>query len=114
VEQFKPGATSGLNSANCRAAPHGYYADGELGRPAGINAAPPWLYGDVTTIEQASRLKAQDRCDRCGARAYFRAVMMSGELLFCAHHGRGVMNGLKSQALRVDDFTDDLVGLQER
>lgn len=32
-------------------------------------------------------LTATDRCDRCGAQAYVRAVLLSGsDLLFCAHH----------------------------
>ena len=35
-----------------------------------------------------SDLTAMDRCDRCGAQAFYRAVLVSGELLFCAHHGR--------------------------
>ena len=33
-------------------------------------------------------LTALDRCDACGAQAYIRVVVASGELLFCAHHGR--------------------------
>jgi hypothetical protein len=56
-------------------------------------------------------LKAQDRCDRCGARAYYRATLVSGELLFCGHHGRAAMSALRAQSIRVDDFTDDLVSL---
>ena len=32
-------------------------------------------------------LSAADRCDVCGAQAYIRASLASGELLFCAHHG---------------------------
>lgn len=37
----------------------------------------------------APRLSAADRCDRCGAQAYVRAVLHAGgELHFCAHHGR--------------------------
>ncbi|GAB3617081.1 hypothetical protein GCM10027416_16380 [Okibacterium endophyticum] len=34
------------------------------------------------------QLTAADRCDSCGAQAYIRAVVSSGELLFCAHHGK--------------------------
>ena len=42
---------------------------------------------NVTTTIAASPLTAVDRCDRCGAQAYVRAVLLSGsELLFCAHH----------------------------
>ncbi|HEX4700663.1 MAG TPA: hypothetical protein VH352_00915 [Pseudonocardiaceae bacterium] len=34
-------------------------------------------------------LTAADRCDRCGAAARVRAVLVSGgELLFCGHHAR--------------------------
>lgn len=42
----------------------------------------------TATPEIAARpLTAVDRCDRCGAQAYVRAVLLSGsDLLFCAHH----------------------------
>lgn len=30
---------------------------------------------------------AKDRCDRCGAQAKLRAVLATGVLLFCGHHG---------------------------
>ncbi|MDR1186995.1 MAG: hypothetical protein LBK95_06005 [Bifidobacteriaceae bacterium] len=65
----------------------------------------------MTITEQAPRLTAQDRCDRCGARSYIRATLMSGELLFCGHHGRESMDALRSQAIQIDDFTDELVGV---
>ncbi len=32
------------------------------------------------------QLTALDRCDSCGAQAYVRATLASGELFFCAHH----------------------------
>jgi hypothetical protein len=38
--------------------------------------------------ETPYELTALDRCDACGAQAYIRVVVASGELLFCAHHGR--------------------------
>ena len=38
-------------------------------------------------LEPRHQLTAQDRCDSCGAQAYVRATMASGELYFCAHHG---------------------------
>ncbi|MDR2379594.1 MAG: hypothetical protein LBE08_00195 [Bifidobacteriaceae bacterium] len=60
------------------------------------------------TIESPARLVARDRCDRCGARAYVRAVFERGELLFCAHHGREAMPRLRATAHRIDDFSDDL------
>lgn len=41
-----------------------------------------------STIERPP-LTAFDRCDRCGAQAYVRAVLAGGsELYFCRHHGR--------------------------
>jgi hypothetical protein len=35
-----------------------------------------------------TQLTASDRCDSCGAQAYIRVVVTSGELLFCNHHGK--------------------------
>ncbi len=32
------------------------------------------------------QLSALDRCDSCGAQAYVRVTLASGDLLFCAHH----------------------------
>ena len=40
------------------------------------------------TLLAAADLTHADRCDRCGAQAFYRAVLANGELLFCAHHGR--------------------------
>lgn len=38
---------------------------------------------------QPATLTRQDRCDRCGAQAYVRAVLPGvGALLFCGHHFR--------------------------
>jgi hypothetical protein len=45
---------------------------------------------------------AQDRCDRCGARAAFRALMDAGDLLFCNHHGRMHLDVLDREALYVE------------
>lgn len=46
-----------------------------------------------------------DRCDACGAQAFFRAVFVSGELTFCGHHGRELLAPLQRQALLVEDGT---------
>ena len=54
------------------------------------------------------KLTAADRCDRCGARAYVRVVLASGELLFCAHHGRAHSDKLKQVALKIQDETSRL------
>ena len=57
----------------------------------------------------ASPLTAADRCDRCGAQAYLRVVLLSGgELLFCAHHGRKFEPELKKIAAEIQDETERL------
>ncbi|MGH3319317.1 MAG: DUF7455 domain-containing protein [Streptosporangiaceae bacterium] len=56
-------------------------------------------------------LKAADRCDRCGAKAYVRAVLPSGgELYFCAHHGREYADALRESAVEIHDESDKLAG----
>jgi hypothetical protein len=82
-----------------------------MGPSIGMDSLAWWLYGGVMITEQAPRLNALDRCDRCGARAYFRATLMSGELLFCGHHGREMRAALEQQAISIDDFTDQIPGL---
>lgn len=67
-----------------------------------------WLYGAVTTTT-TSPLTAADRCDRCGAQAYVRVVLPTGELLFCAHHGRRHASALADVAVSVQDETDRLL-----
>jgi hypothetical protein len=57
----------------------------------------------------AGRLTALDRCDRCGAQAYVRALLPSGlELLFCAHHNRQHSVVLTKIAVGIHDETDRL------
>ena len=60
----------------------------------------------MNTLEHAP-LTAQDRCDRCGAQAYVRAVLASGgELIFCSHHHREFADGLKAAAVAIHDESD--------
>jgi hypothetical protein len=59
----------------------------------------------MTVAEAPAVLNAHDRCDRCGAQAFVRAVLKSGDLLFCAHHGRRYQDGLAAVALFVEDGT---------
>lgn len=54
----------------------------------------------TTVIDTA--FTAADRCDRCGARAAVRVILLHGELLLCAHHGREHEAALRDQALRVE------------
>ncbi|WP_216666326.1 DUF7455 domain-containing protein [Actinomyces faecalis] len=54
-------------------------------------------------------LTTADRCDVCGAQAFIRVVLVSGELLFCGHHGHAHMSALEKQALFIQDETSQLV-----
>jgi len=58
-----------------------------------------------STLLAAADLTTSDRCDRCGAQAFFRAVLAAGELLFCAHHGREHAKRLGEVAIEVQDGT---------
>ncbi|THJ67513.1 hypothetical protein E8P82_05315 [Arthrobacter echini] len=64
----------------------------------------------MTTAVATRELTALDRCDRCGAQAYVRAVLQSsgGELLFCAHHARAVEANLKPLTSEWQDETQRL------
>lgn len=59
-----------------------------------------------TLTETLAPLATSDRCDRCGAQAYIRALFVSGELTFCGHHGHELMDSLLSDALLVEDGTE--------
>ena len=49
-------------------------------------------------------LTRADRCDRCSAAARVRAVLPSGQLLFCGHHARAHRAPLLAAgAVLVDD-----------
>lgn len=61
----------------------------------------------VTTM--TNPLTAADRCDRCGAQAYVRVVLPSGELLFCAHHARRHASAFTEVAVEIQDETDRLL-----
>ncbi|CAM2883604.1 hypothetical protein ACSL103130_06060 [Actinomyces slackii] len=56
------------------------------------------------TAEQRP-LTTADRCDVCQAQAYVRAVLLTGELFFCAHHARKHGERLKDVALLFQDET---------
>lgn len=57
------------------------------------------------TLIASAGLTTADRCDRCGAQAFYRAVLSSGDLLFCAHHGRKHADRLAEVAVEVQDGT---------
>ncbi len=57
-----------------------------------------------TTMIEDRALTAADRCDRCGAQAYFRVTLHNGgELMFCAHHAKAHEDKLKQVALSIHD-----------
>ena len=60
------------------------------------------------TLHAPSDLTALDRCDRCGAQAFLRAVLTTGELLFCAHHGREYGDRLAAAAVRIEDRSGEI------
>ena len=60
------------------------------------------------TMEQTP-LNSLDRCDRCGAQAYVRAILVSGgQLLFCSHHAKSYAEGLKPVVAVIQDETQKL------
>jgi hypothetical protein len=54
-------------------------------------------------------LSALDRCDICGAQAYIRAILATGELIFCSHHGNEQKDKLSAIAVRWQDETEKLL-----
>jgi len=56
-----------------------------------------------------NQLTAADRCDSCGAQAYIRATMASGELFFCAHHGAEFKDKLAATAIEWHDESSRLL-----
>ncbi len=65
--------------------------------------------GSTVTTAVLSPLQAVDRCDRCGAQAYIRAVLANGsELLFCGHHGRRHEPKLRPLTVEWHDETSQL------
>ncbi len=54
-------------------------------------------------------LTALDRCDSCGAQAYVRATLVTGELLFCAHHAARFKDSLSGSAIAWHDESSRLL-----
>lgn len=64
----------------------------------------------VDELERATPLlTALDRCDYCGAQAYVKATLASGELLFCAHHATEFKAKLQPVALEWHDESSRLL-----
>lgn len=59
-------------------------------------------------IKEVSKLVANDRCDVCGAQAYIRVELESGQLLFCAHHGNANKSKLEPLIINWHDQSEEL------
>ena len=66
------------------------------------------MTGTAAPTAPATTLTAADRCDRCGAQAFVRVVLATGDLLFCAHHAKSYEETLRTQALEWVDETATL------
>jgi hypothetical protein len=64
------------------------------------------MTASTLVFELSAPLTSADRCDRCGAQAFYRAVFVAGQLTFCGHHGRELLVPLQRQAILVEDGTD--------
>ncbi|USR80116.1 DUF7455 domain-containing protein [Arcanobacterium pinnipediorum] len=64
----------------------------------------------TTMTEETTRstFTAADRCDACGAQAYVRVDLESGQLMFCAHHGRKYSGKLSEIAVSIVDESPKL------
>lgn len=60
-------------------------------------------------ISPVRELNAADRCDVCGAQAYIRVALATGELMFCSHHGNEKRAKLEPIALSWQDETEKLL-----
>ena len=63
----------------------------------------------ATQATEQQTLNASDRCDACGAQAYVRVTLSTGELLFCAHHAAENKEKLQPIAVSWHDETDRLL-----
>jgi hypothetical protein len=54
-------------------------------------------------------MNAADRCDVCGAQAYIRVALATGELMFCSHHGNEKRSKLEPIAISWHDETQKLL-----
>ncbi len=63
---------------------------------------------NTTPVEEAVSLTAADRCDLCGAQAFIRVVLATGDLVFCGHHGAENKEKLSPIAISWQDETSKL------
>jgi hypothetical protein len=64
---------------------------------------------EIDAEETRESLTALDRCDVCGAQAYIRVELASGDLIFCSHHGNEKKAQLEPVALSWHDESSNLL-----
>lgn len=63
---------------------------------------------NTAPAEETVALTAADRCDLCGAQAFIRVVLATGDLVFCGHHGTENKEKLSPIAISWQDETSKL------
>jgi hypothetical protein len=63
---------------------------------------------DVPETFFPRNLSDHERCDRCGSEAYVQVSLLTGQLLFCAHHYQEYEARLRPIATAVVDERDRL------
>jgi hypothetical protein len=76
--------------------------------PARREAVMSVARADVVEPLPRGYLTDNDRCDRCGSRAYVRVDLAAGQLMFCAHHFQELEPRLREVAIHVLDERDRL------
>ena len=64
-------------------------------------------------LDSTPQLTGLDRCDSCGAQAYVRVTMSTGDLYFCAHHAAQFKDKLSASALEWHDESYRLLDKQD-
>lgn len=70
-----------------------------------VEPTPATAEAILEDVKESDTLTSHDRCDtaNCGSQAYVRAILSSGDLLFCNHHYNKVEATIESVAQEVLD-----------
>jgi hypothetical protein len=71
-----------------------------------VNSTP--TKAEVSVSTNNFLLTTHDRCDSCGAQAYFQVNFDNGQLMFCSHHYRKSEAKLLTQAVSIRDESAQL------
>ena len=72
------------------------------------NIEVPAVKAQISVSTANFLLTAQDRCDTCGAQAYFQVNFGAAALTFCAHHYKEKETKLLASATSVRDESAQL------